>query len=263
MNMKKTTQILLRPVLLAAGLALASAGVALASEGVELKQVDWSFNGPFGTFDRAQLKRGFQVYKEVCAACHSVKFVAYRNLGEEGGPEFPEAEVKAIAAASTVTDGPNGDGEMFERPAEPKDRIVKPFPNDNAARAANNGALPPDLSLMTKARKNGPDYVYSLLTGYADAPEGVVMADGMNFNHYFPGQQIAMPAPLSDDQVTYEDGTPATLDQMARDVTAFLTWTAEPKLEQRHKLGFKVMIFLAIFAGLLFAVYKRVWRDQH
>ena len=133
-----------------------------------------------------QLKRGFQVYKEVCAACHSVKFVSYRNLGEAGGPEFTEAEVKTIAAASNVTDGPNADGEMFERPAEPKDRIVKPFPNDNAARAANNGAMPPDLSLMTKARKNGPDYVYSILTGYAEPPEDVVMADGMNLQSLFP-----------------------------------------------------------------------------
>ncbi|MEQ1887826.1 MAG: cytochrome c1 [Alphaproteobacteria bacterium] len=261
--MKKIMQTALVSAFLASGLVLLPGGVSLASEGGALKHVDWSFDGPFGAFDRAQLKRGFQVYKEVCAACHSVKFVSYRNLGEAGGPEFTEAEVKTIAAASTVTDGPNGDGEMFERPAESKDRIVKPFPNDNAARAANNGAMPPDLSLMTKARKDGSNYVYSVLTGYADAPEGVVMADGMNFNHYFPGQQIAMPAPLSDDQVTYEDGTPATLDQMSKDVTAFLTWTAEPKLEERHKLGFKVMIFLTIFAGLLFAVYKRVWEDQH
>ena len=199
----------------------------------------------------------------MCAACHSVKFVSYRNLSEDGGPEYTEAAVKAIAAEGTVIDGPNSDGEMFERPAEPKDRIVKPHPNDNAARAANNGALPPDLSLMAKARKNGPDYIYSLLTGYADAPEGVVMAEGMMFNHYFPGQQIAMPPPLSDDQVTYEDGAQASLDQMSRDVTAFLMWTAEPKLEERHKLGLKVMIFLAVFAAMLFAVYKRIWKDQH
>jgi cytochrome c1 len=263
MNMKKQMQIALRSVVLVTGLAMFPAGAAQASEGAELKHVDWSFDGPFGTFDRAQLKRGFQVYKEVCAACHSIKYVSYRNLGEAGGPEFTEAEVKTIAAASNVTDGPNSDGEMFERPAEPKDRIVKPFPNDNAARAANNGAMPPDLSLMTKARKNGPDYLYSVLTGYADAPEGVVMADGMNYNHYFPGQQIAMPAPLSDDQVTYEDGAPATLDQMSQDVTAFLMWTAEPKLEDRHRLGLKVMIFLTILAGLLFATYKRIWKDQH
>jgi len=261
--MKHKMQIKLRSTLLAAALALPLAGTAQASEGAALKHVDWSFSGPFGTFDRAQLKRGFQVYKEVCAACHSIKYVSYRNLSEPGGPQFSEAEVKAIAAAGTVTDGPNADGEMFERPAEPKDRIVKPFPNDNAARAANNGALPPDLSLMTKARKNGPDYLYSLLTGYGDAPEGVVLADGMNYNHTFPGQQIAMPAPLSDDQVTYEDGTAASLDQMAQDVTAFLMWTAEPKLEDRHKLGFKVIIFLSILAGLLFATYKRIWKDQH
>lgn len=261
--MKRKLQMILGGLFLTAAAIPLAGGAARAAEGVELKQIDWSFDGPFGTFDRAQLKRGFQVYREVCAACHSIKFVSYRNLSEAGGPEYTEAAVKTIAAESTVMDGPNNDGEMFERPAEPKDRIVKPYPNDNAARAANNGALPPDLSLMTKARKNGPDYVYSILTGYADAPEGVVMAEGMQFNHYFPGQQIAMPAPLTDDQVTYEDGTPATLDQMSKDVTAFLMWTAEPKLEHRHKLGLKVMIFLAVFAALLFAVYKRIWKDQH
>jgi len=261
--MRKKMQITLYSALLAAGLVLLPAGASRAAEGVDLKHVDWSFDGPFGKFDRAQLKRGFQVYREVCAACHSIKFVSYRNLSDAGGPEFTEAAVKTIAAESNVTDGPDADGEMFERPAEPKDRVAKPFPNDNAARAANNGAMPPDLSLMTKARKDGPNYLYSVLTGYDEAPADVVMADGMSFNHYFPGQQIAMPQPMSDEQVTYEDGTPATLDQMARDVTAFLTWTAEPKLEDRHRLGFKVMIFLTIFAGLLYATYKRVWRDQH
>ena len=250
------------PLLLGLSLVSLPTGAG-ASEGGELKHVDWSFKAPFGMFDRAQLKRGFQVYKEVCAACHSVKYVTYRNLGEDGGPEFSEAEVKAIAAGANVTDGPNADGEMFERPAEPKDKIIKPFPNDNAARAANNGALPPDLSLMSKARKNGPDYVYSLLTGYGEPPADVTMADGMNYNAYFPGHQIAMPAPLSDDQVTYEDGTAASVDQMARDVTAFLAWTAEPKLEDRHRLGFKAMIFLAVLAGLLFASYRRVWKDRH
>lgn len=254
----------LRPLLAASVLALLPwSGANAAGGGEPLKQVDWSFNGPLGMFDRAQLKRGFQVYKEVCAACHSVKYIHYRNLGEDGGPEFTEAAVKAIAAEYKTMDGPNADGEMFERPAEPKDRFAAPFPNDNAARAANNGALPPDLSLMTKARKNGPNYVYSLLSGYVDPPAEVVMADGMNYNPYFPGHQIAMPNPLSDDQVTYEDGTPATVDQMSKDVTAFLTWTAEPKLEHRHRLGFKVMIFLTIFAVLLYFTYKRVWKDQH
>jgi len=246
------------------GVSLASLSTpAAASEGVELKHVDWSFKAPFGMFDRAQLKRGFQVYQEVCAACHSIKYVYYRNLAEDGGPEFTEEEVKAIAADASVMDGPDADGEMFERPAEPKDKFVGPFPNDNAARAANNGALPPDLSLMTKARKNGPDYVYSLLTGYGEPPADLELAEGMTYNAYFPGHQTAMPAPLSDEQVTYEDGTAATVDQMAQDVTAFLTWTAEPKLEDRHRLGFKVMIFLTVLAGLLFATYKRVWRGRH
>lgn len=249
---------------IAAALAgLLTAGAANASEGAALKQADWSFNGPFGSFDRAQLKRGFQVYQEVCAACHSIKFVSYRNLGEEGGPEFTEAEVKAIAADATVMDGPDNAGEMFERPGEPKDRVIRPFPNDNAARAANNGAMPPDLSLMTKARKHGPDYLYSILTGYSEPPADVTMADGMSYNPYFPGGQIAMPLPLSDDQVEYADGTPATVDQMSRDVTAFFMWTAEPKLEHRHRLGLKVMIFLTLFAGLMYASYRRVWKDLH
>lgn len=254
----------LRALLLALPFTLLVWSPASAAEGgAELKKVDWSFSGPLGTFDRAQLKRGFQVYKEVCAACHSLKYVTYRNLGEEGGPEFSEAAVKAIAAEYQTTDGPNAEGEMFQRPAEPKDLFVPPFPNDNAARNANNGALPPDLSLMNKARKNGPNYVYSLLTGYTEPPAGVEMADGMNYNPYFPGHQIAMPPPLTDEQVTYEDGTTATVDQMSQDVTAFLTWTAEPKLEQRHRLGFKVMIYLIIFAGLLYLVYQRVWKHQH
>lgn len=252
--MRNITRILLIAALLPSA--------ALASSG-ESKKVDWSFDGPFGTFDRAQLKRGFQVYKEVCAACHSVKYVHYRNLGEAGGPEFTEAEVKALAAEATVSDGPNADGEMFDRPGEAKDKIARPFPNDNAARAANNGALPPDLSLMTKARKDGANHLYSILTGYSEPPEGVIMADGMLYNPYFAGQQIAMPAPLSDDQVTYADGTAATVDQMSRDVTAFLAWTAEPKLEHRKSLGLKVMIFLTLFAGLLYVSYRRVWKDLH
>lgn len=256
-------QIAVRSLVFATCFALLPMSASHASQGVELKKVDWSFNGPFGTFDRAQLKRGFQVYKEVCAACHAIKYVSYRNLGEEGGPEFTEAEVKTIAAEYEVTDGPDAEGEMFQRPAEPKDRFVSTFPNDNAARSANNGALPPDLSLMAKARKHGPDYLYSLLTGYAEPPEDVSLADGMMYNPYFPGHQIAMPTPLSDDQVEYADGTAASLDQMARDVTAFLMWTAEPKLEHRHSLGLKVMIFLVIFAGLLYASYRRVWEDLH
>lgn len=248
--------------LLVTAMLLLAPGWAVASSG-EAKKVDWSFDGPFGSFDRAQLKRGFQVYKEVCAACHSIKYVHYRNLGEAGGPEFSEAEVKAIAAEATVSDGPNSDGEMFDRPGEPKDKVARPHPNDNAARAANNGAMPPDLSLMTKARKDGVNHLYSILTGYSEPPEGVTMADGMLYNPYFAGGQIAMPTPLTDDQVEYADGTAATVDQMSRDVTAFLAWTAEPKLEHRKSLGLKVMIFLSIFAGLLYFTYRRVWKDLH
>ncbi len=262
--MMQTLRAKIRPVLM--GLAL-SATIALPAQaaggGAELKDVDWSFSGPFGSFDKDALRRGLQVYSEVCASCHSLKFVAYRNLGDAGGPELSEAEVKAIAAEYEVTDGPDSEGDMFERPAEPKDKFVSPFENEQAARASNNGAYPPDLSLMTKARKNGPNHVYSILTGYQDAPEGVTVGEGMNYNPYFSGGQIAMAQPLFEDQVEYEDGTPATVEQMSKDVVEFLHWAAEPKLEERKRLGLKVMIFLIVFAGLLYATKKRVWEDLH
>lgn len=236
---------------------------ARASGGeAHLKHVEWSFQGPFGTYDRDALRRGYKVYKEVCATCHSLKLVHFRNLGEPGGPEFGEEQVKALAAEVQVQDGPNADGEMFEREGKPSDAFPAPYPNEEAA-AATLGTAPPDLSLIAKAREGGPDYTYSLLIGYEEAPEGVAVPAGGNYNPVFSGGIIAMPAPLSDGQVDYEDGTANTLDQQAKDVTHFLMWAAEPKLEQRHRLGFQVFLYLLVLAGLLYFVTRKVWHDKH
>lgn len=246
---------------LAAALALGFAAPAFAAgPAIEYRAQNWSFNGPFGTFDRGELQRGYQVYKEVCAACHAMKYVAFRNLRDVG---FSEAEVKALAATFQVNDGPNDSGEMFQRPGLPSDRFPSPFPNEKAARAANGGAYPVDLSLVAKARAAGPDYLYALLTGYKPAPAGFALGEGLHYNEAFPGQQIAMPQPLNPDQVTYADGKAASVEQMARDVSAFMMWAAEPKLEDRKRMGFKVMIFLVILTGLFFAAKKRIWRDVH
>src|SRR6202162_2975751 len=190
---------------------------------------EWSFNGVFGTYDRAALQRGFQVYKEVCSVCHPVKHLYYRDLEELG---YSEDQVKGIAAQAQVSDGPNDTGDMFQRPGRPSDPIPGPFPNDQAARAANNGALPPDLSLITKAREGGENYVSALLTGFKDAPAGMKMNPNMNYNEYFAGHQIAMPPPLNPDQVKYADETKASVPQMAHDVVSFLSWAAEPTLEE-------------------------------
>lgn len=234
---------------------------AEAAAGEKLPSQDWSWAGPFGTFDRAGLRRGLQVYAEVCSSCHGVKFVAYRNLMDIG---FSEDEVKTFIAEYEVEDGPDAEGEMFMRPAKLADHFVQPFANDNAARASNNGALPPDLSLMTKARVGGPDYVYALLTGYEEeAPEGSELLEGMNYNHFFPGNQIAMSPPIGDDAVEYADGTEATKEQIAKDVVTFLAWAAEPELEQRKRLGIKVLIFLLVLTGLLYALKRRIWADLH
>jgi cytochrome c1 len=232
---------------------------ARAAGGITFKHLDWSFSGPFGTFDRGQLQRGYQVYKEVCSACHGLRQLHFRNLGEPGGPEFDKAEVEALAAEAEVQDGPDSEGEMFDRPGKPSDAFVSPFPNENAARAANNGANPPDLSLMAKARVGGPDYIYALMTGYKDAPENMKMAEDMIYNSVFPGHQIAMAAPLDAELVEYADGTKPTLENYAKDVSAFLMWAAEPKLEERHKLGFRFMIYLFILAGLLYLAKRRIW----
>ena len=240
---------------------LLAAGAALAAAGAKPEARDWSFHGMFGTYDRGALQRGFQVYREVCASCHSLRLLAYRNLAGIG---LNEDQIKAIAAESEVADGPNEEGEMFTRPARPSDRFAAPFANANAARAANNGALPPDLSLMIKARKGGPDYVYALLTGYKEeAPEGVELTEGMQYNVYFPGNQIAMAPPLADDAVEYADGIKATAGQLAEDVTTFLAWAAEPELEERKRMGIKVLLFLIVLTAMLYAVKRAVWSDQH
>ena len=242
----------------AAGLALSTP--VIAAETPHAPAVHWSFNGLFGTFDRGALQRGFQVYSEGCASCHSLGLLSYRNLRAIG---FSEDQVKTIAAEVEVADGPDDEGEMFERPGRPGDRFKAPFANSQAARASNGGALPPDLSLMTKARKGGADYLHALLTGYTDPPPNVEMAEGMNYNVYFPGGQIAMPPPLSEDLVEYADKTRATVAQMARDVTTFLAWAAEPELEERKRMGIKVVLFLIVLTGLFYAIKRRVWADLH
>jgi ubiquinol-cytochrome c reductase cytochrome c1 subunit len=247
------------------GLGLALAGPASdlrASEGAELPDLSWGFHGVFGTFDRAALQRGFQVYEEICANCHGVKYLYYRNLKGIG---FDKERVKEVAAEYDVIDGPDETGEMYERSGIPSDRIVEPYPNAEAARDMNGGALPPDLSLMVKARDGGANYLYGFLTGYEEeAPEDAEeMMEGLYYNHYFPGNQTAMPPPLYDDAVEYEDGTEATTEQLARDITTFLAWTAEPELEERKRLGIKVILFLLVFTGLLYAVKRKVWAGLH
>lgn len=231
---------------------------ANAAGGVEVPSQNWSFQGLFGTFDRAAAQRGFQVYKEVCSSCHGVYHLNYRHLTALG---FSEAEVKAIAAQDTVIDGPNDDGEMFERPAEPADKFKRPFANEKAARASNNGAYPPDLSLIVKARPGGADYLYALLTGYHEAPADVTLMEGMNYNAYFPGQQIAMAQPLYADGVTYADGTEASIEQMASDVSTFLTWASEPEMERRKQMGISVILFLIVLTGLAYGSMRKIWAD--
>ena len=233
--------------------------VNAAGEKQELLKVDWSFKSFFGKFDRASLQRGYQVYSEVCASCHSLKHLSYRNLAEKGGPEFTELEAKAIASNFEVTDGPNSDGEMFERPAKLSDKFVMPYANEQEAKAANGGAYPPDMSVLVKARKGGADYIYSLLLGYSEPPEGVELDDGVYYNKYMYGNKIKMPAPLSDDLIEYTDGTKATAEQMSKDVTNFLMWSAEPHLEQRHKTGFRVIAYLIILTVLVYFTMKKIW----
>ena len=230
-----------------------------SEEKVKLLKIDWSFKGVTGKFDRASLQRGYQVYTEVCASCHSMNLVSYRNLGEPGGPEFSVEQVKAIAANFEVEDGPNSDGEMFTRPGRPSDKFVSPYPNVQAATAANGGAYPPDMSVLVKARKGGSDYIYSVLMGYEDPPAGFELEEGVYYNKYMDGQKIKMSNPLSEGIVTYADGTQTTQAQMAKDVTTFLTWTAEPHLETRHKMVVKVIIFLTIFTLLVYLSMRRIW----
>lgn len=224
---------------------------------VQLQQDGPFGHGVFGTFDRAQLQRGYQVYKESCAACHGLKRVAFRNLQDLG---FSAAEVRALAKASEVPAINSQTGEATTRPALPSDHIPGPFPNDTAARAANNNALPPDLSLIIKARADGQNYVYSLLTGYdRPVPKGLEVSPGLHFNPYFHSVNIAMARPLQDGQVEYADGTKATTDQMAKDVVTFLRWAAEPEMEKRKQMGVGVLIFLSILSLLAYLTYRRVW----
>ena len=254
--------------------------VAQAAEQMAPPRLSWSFSGPFGKYDQAQLQRGFKVYKEVCAACHAISLLRFRNLAEPGGPGFTPAQAAAVAAEYKIKDGPNEQGEMFERDGRVADAFPSNFPNDAAARAANGGVLPPDMSVIAKARtyergfpwfvldmftqyqEQGPDYIAALLMGYRDKPADFQMpSETMQYNMYFPGHAIAMPPPLSDDRVTYDDGAPQTVEQYAKDVTAFLMWVAEPHLVARKRLGLQVIIFLVIFAGLLYFTKKKVWHD--
>ena len=265
-------------------LAMMIAGTARGAEVAgKVTEQKWTFGGIFGYYDRGQLQRGFQIVKENCASCHSLEYVAFRNLGEPGGPEFSPEEVKALAAEVSIIDGPDEAGDMFERPGLPSDLMPPPFANDNAARSANGGAMPPDLSVVTKSRtykrgfpnwlfdlftgyqEQGADYLYALLVGYEEeVPDGMELLDGLSYNTVFPGHQIAMPAPLFEDGVEYNDGTEASVDQMARDVSAFLMWAAEPHLEARKRMGFQVIIFLIIFASLLYATKRKIWsRVKH
>ncbi len=232
--------------------------VTANNEALPTKKIAWSFDGIFASVDRKAAQRGFQVYKEVCSVCHGLYNLYYRNLKELG---FSDEEIKEIAKNYTVQDGPNDSGEMFERPALPSDPFVRPYHNEQAARAANNGADPPDLSLIIKARPDGANYVYSILTGYTNPPENFKLMPGLSYNPYFPHSQIAMPSPLTDGQVQYIDGTNSSVEQMAMDVTVFLQWAAEPEMENRKSMGLKVMIFLVIFTIFFYISKNRIWQD--
>ena len=274
----------LRNIVLALTFAASLAATALPARAQEAEappRQHWSFWGPFGTYDPAQLQRGFKIYREVCSNCHSIKLLSFRNLADPGGPAFTEAQAATIAATFQVTDGPNDQGQMFQRPGKISDYFPPPFANDQAARAALGGKLPPDMSDLAKARsyewgfpqfifdafimyqEDGPDYIHAILNGYTDPPAGFVLPPGGQYNKYFPGGAIGMPKPLSDGQVQYTDGTPTTVDQYGRDVAAFLMWAAEPTLDARKRLGFQVMMFLIVFTALLYFTKRRVWHAVH
>lgn len=250
-------------------LSLCVAGVALLmpltaqanSSGVHIPEQEWGFQSKLGTYDRTALQRGLQVYREVCSSCHSLKRIAFRNLEALG---YSKDDVKALAAEYTVKAEPNDEGEVLERPATPSDYFPSPFENDEAAKFANNGAIPPDLSLITKARANGPDYIYALMTGYREeAPVGHELGDGLYWNDYFAGNQIGMPPPLYNGIVDYPDGQSASVEQASKDVVEFLTWAADPRMEERKAMGIKALLFLLIFSGIMYAVKRRIWSDQH
>jgi cytochrome c1 len=262
-----------------------AAAPAAAPEHYQIPRQEWTFGGLFGYFDEQQLRRGYKIYKNVCSNCHNMKYLAYRNLGEPGGPNFSGEEVAALASEIQVPDGYNDQGEPVLRPGKPSDYFQWRFKNAKEAAASFNGAVPPDLSVMAKARtverevewytfpflmlkdlftqyqEQGPDYIYALLTGYTDPPSGFKLNEGSNYNRAFPGHQVAMPQPLTDGVVDYEDGTPNTLDQEARDVVAYLAWAAEPHLADRKKLGLWVLAYLAVLVGLLFVAKRTLWRN--
>ena len=233
---------------------------AAESSTKSLPQHEWSFEGITGTFDRGALQRGYQVYSEVCSGCHSMKLLYYRDLIDIG---FSQDQVKAIASEFTVIDGPNDEGEMFERDARPADRFVSPYLNDNEARANNNGAYPPDLSVITKAKKDGANYIYNLLLGYKDPPANMKVGEGMYYNMWMEGNQIAMPQPLYDESVDYADGTNNSAEQIAEDLVVFLTWAAEPELEVRKNLGIKVILFFIVLGFIIFLAKNHLWREVH
>jgi cytochrome c1 len=265
----------------AAGLGVLMLGTAArAEEDTTPPRLSWSFSGPFGIYDRAQLQRGFRIYREVCGNCHGLKLLSFRNLADPTGPGFSAAQVAAIAADYKITDGPNDQGQMFERPGRPADHFPPPFPNDQAARAANGGVLPPDMSVLAKARtyergfpwfvfdvftqyqEEGVDYMAALLQGYADTPPGFTLPEGAHYNKYFPGHALGMPQPLAaNGQVDYTDGTPADLQHYSQDIAAFLMWAAEPTLVTRKRIGLQVMVVLIVLAGLLYFTKKRVWSE--
>lgn len=247
---------------IAAAVFLASIGLLLGPARAEeaLPHEQWSFDGVFGTYNRAALQRGYQVYHQICSACHALNHLHYRDLEQIG---YTPAQVKAIAAQHEVLAGPDKQGKMFKRPAQPADPFVKPFPNVEAARAAFNGAAPPDLSLIVSARDGGADYVYAILTGFEKAPKGVTVPAGRYYDEYFPAHFIAMPPPLQPGAVHYADGTKASVPQMAHDVATFLTWAAHPNLEARHRIGFKVMLFLIVGCGVFYAAKRKIWSRLH
>ncbi len=275
------TKTILTALTLAGSLAVLSAPVLAQEHGApQPPAMKWSFAGPFGKFDEGQLQRGFKIYKEVCASCHSMELLSFRNLADDGGPGFSMAQASALASEYKVKDL-DDKGETIERNGRVADYFPSPFANPLAAAAANGGTAPPDFSTLAKARtyergfpwfvidmitqyqEAGPDYIHAILVGYKEPPAGFKVPPGGQYNEYFPGHVIAMPNPLSDGQVTYDDGSPQTVAQYSKDVTAFLMWAAEPKLVQRKRLGFQVMFFLIVLSGLLYFTKKKVWSAAH
>jgi len=241
-------------------LALAPAAARAADETPSPPRQQWSFDGVFGTYDRAAAQRGFQVYKQVCSACHAVEHLRFGDLDGLG---YTPSEIKAIAASDQVTDGPNDQGQMYQRPGRASDPIPGPFPNVQAARAANGGALPPDLSMIVNARDGGADYVFAILNGFKPPPAGFTMPPGRYYNEFFLGHLIAMPPPLTDGAVTYADGTKATVPQMAHDAATFLAWASQPQLDTRHRIGAKVFLFLIVVVGIFYAAKRKIWTVVH